>query len=1308
MDPAEARRYRFEGEASAARTDGGVWSYGLCKMKAAQELRLKQVSFLRKVEQAEHALRNSMERGAVVPIRRYKGDMQRKFNLLSEEEQAAAAAQQGQQGQPLGQSLQSGQLSVTPGQGPGGLGQLQRLQQTYDDDVEDDETQSVGGSSMKRSRPIRDDGFEGTEAGYGETGLMYADVQLYTHCRRVSQLVFVQAEIRCLRRLFNSKWEASRAAKQKSLDRIDERLGRIVEIQKELTKLAVEEGAGEPPPPAPQHVPGEFYMWTPEEEMVALTAVRDEEVQAAKYISPEERARRAAEAAAEEEARRRAEADDARNRALKEMMNSNPAISRKSKGGKNRQVREAWMDMPPGQLNKEQRLKLAEWERKQQELAEELDKHRRLLEAERRALEVEIAEIAAGVNTDLTRLSNAKVRMDMEIVYLERRAADLADLMASLSAARAARDALTAQLAANTTRRTRRSPLLATLEAKVHAAQRAYEDVALSEKQVDKAFRREFSSRPELWDDAQKVYRARAHLLQATSSAGSLGAAAGAGGGGAGGGGGGPVTTARLPRKSALELLGKSPEGQALAAVLEAPGPGDVSVSQSTTSVAPVSRQSTLSRALTGRLTTIDSLGGSSSAGAPNPDVLLTTPRRPLRDMAHVARPLPRPGSALQAFLQKHLEPPKGSGGTAASGGGRTGNAPLTPPLAPATPRHGIGAVLIMAGEEAALARRGVSQRPAGLRLRALVEKEGRPLDRLLQMVADGLPPSALTAELGPLGLRLGSNMPGNLNPFKLEGPAGIFNPEATGAAEALADVGGAGGSSGSQAGGGSGSPVRERSSASGGRSTNNGSISPLKPEEGPEAEDEEEDPLDSKERPEGMDDSLWIRLLEFRQTRADLEMEAEEAWRRVSLLTAQLDWIEAEDASMEAAVEEAGARAAALRDGSTRLSLDVSLTYRLKNGQVELPERPGDVVGAGDVLADALILHRNRVESLNEEVLSRGESKIEVLEELRLMRRKIHLTQWETEAAELAGQHAAQRLTELQLLHVTKDLQAALRDPTIVDRIHEEDRLMSVRQNIANLHAHKLDQRRRQLGSLRARVTRSGTEQGELSVAEAAAEAAFQESTRMHLMMSHAKAAEDASHRRHMRAIVTNAQLRAIAQQQATDLERFGEQLRTAHARNFPALKPLLAWAPPDYRPPSAASAAAAAAMQQPSSRAPSRGDDQSTAMSTVASRPASAAMPLPGVQRRASSGLQARSSSGGGPASRPGSRAGTPPVPPRSGPLGGVTRSGGAGATLTRAYVLATGGGAMGTAGATAMGGGGVNGSNAARPPSSASRRL
>lgn len=53
-----------------------------------------------------------------------------------------------------------------------------------------------------------------------------------------------------------------------------------------------------------------------------------------KYVSPEEHARRAAAAAEEEEARRRAEADDSRNRALREMMGGTPDTARRGKGSK--------------------------------------------------------------------------------------------------------------------------------------------------------------------------------------------------------------------------------------------------------------------------------------------------------------------------------------------------------------------------------------------------------------------------------------------------------------------------------------------------------------------------------------------------------------------------------------------------------------------------------------------------------------------------------------------------------------------------------------------------------------------------------------------------------------------------------------------------------------------------------------------------------------------------------------------------------------------------------------------------------------
>ena len=51
----------------------------------------------------------------------------------------------------------------------------------------------------------------------------------------------------------------------------------------------------------------------------------------------------------------------------------------------------------------------------------------------------------------------------------------------------------------------------------------------------------------------------------------------------------------------------------------------------------------------------------------------------------------------------------------------------------------------------------------------------------------------------------------------------------------------------------------------------------------------------------------------------------------------------------------------------------------------------------------------------------------VEDLQSQTKLRGTIHLTCWEVDAAELRTQHATHSLTELQLLHVTKELQVII-----------------------------------------------------------------------------------------------------------------------------------------------------------------------------------------------------------------------------------------------------------------------------------------
>ncbi len=78
------------------------------------------------------------------------------------------------------------------------------------------------------------------------------------------------------------------------------------------------------------------------------------------------------------------------------------------------------MDTPRHLLSKEQRIALVEFEKRVAELAEEADKQRRQLEAERKVLEVEVQDLVVEFNARLAHLQHAKVCMWCEWIVQAR------------------------------------------------------------------------------------------------------------------------------------------------------------------------------------------------------------------------------------------------------------------------------------------------------------------------------------------------------------------------------------------------------------------------------------------------------------------------------------------------------------------------------------------------------------------------------------------------------------------------------------------------------------------------------------------------------------------------------------------------------------------------------------------------------------------------------------------------------------------------------------------------------------------------
>ena len=114
--------------------------------------------------------------------------------------------------------------------------------------------------------------------------------------------------------------------------------------------------------------------------------------------------------------------------------------------------------------------------------------------------------------------------------------------------------------------------------------------------------------------------------------------------------------------------------------------------------------------------------------------------------------------------------------------------------------------------------------------------------------------------------------------------------------------------------------------------------------------------------------------------------------------------------------------------------------------------------------------------------------------------------------------------------------------------------------------HKQHMAMRTERLTKLTERVAACIEDHEDLTNAERQAEAACKESERVSQVTLRNRKQTEADQKRHLRALVTNAQLQAIAKEQADELERLRVELEGEKKRCFPVLAPPVA-AYPDLR---------------------------------------------------------------------------------------------------------------------------------------------
>ncbi|KAG7388946.1 hypothetical protein PHYPSEUDO_011593 [Phytophthora pseudosyringae] len=205
------------------------------------------------------------------------------------------------------------------------------------------------------------------------------------------QMHLLGACARALQSAFNTEFQELVRQKENTMEQIEAKNARVVEITTELNAS----GSG-----------GDLFrpQWAPEEKADAILQVSPEEMTQKPYETAERRKARekeAQEAAEREKARKK---DDVGGRALVDMMDGTLEV-KKDPLAAQELVKEAWMlSIPPEEMTAEQKKLVQQFEAAQAKFEEEREKYRKSLDLELRKTRGEVGDLCRAFDDKLRAL----------------------------------------------------------------------------------------------------------------------------------------------------------------------------------------------------------------------------------------------------------------------------------------------------------------------------------------------------------------------------------------------------------------------------------------------------------------------------------------------------------------------------------------------------------------------------------------------------------------------------------------------------------------------------------------------------------------------------------------------------------------------------------------------------------------------------------------------------------------------------------------------------------------------------------------
>ncbi|XP_066477233.1 cilia- and flagella-associated protein 43 [Tiliqua scincoides] len=327
----------------------------------------------------------------------------------------------------------------------------------------------------------------------GDTSILYPQLEVHTREEKICQIILLKDIIYQVKMAFNKEFDGVIRMKEQEIARVNERNVRITEI---LQQLDLQE-----------------KIWVPSfsdnEKPECALIVSETEIKAKEYLTPVQKAKQKIMAKIEYKRRLAAQRENARERALMDMMGG--VLEVKKEDILKMEIPAPPFVLKPEELwNEDEKKMYKEYEKKVKELNEEREKHRKILETELRKLQGSVQETTQTFDEIVNRLFEKKVHTEMVINQEELKITNLLYSLLLDEELSRREAALHHYLDKKRKEKARIFETVKTSRSEVDAAREAYDILTAEDKLLERGFRKEFSDLPTHHiDQLFKLYKRR-------------------------------------------------------------------------------------------------------------------------------------------------------------------------------------------------------------------------------------------------------------------------------------------------------------------------------------------------------------------------------------------------------------------------------------------------------------------------------------------------------------------------------------------------------------------------------------------------------------------------------------------------------------------------------------------------------------------------------------------------------------------------------------------------------------------------------